>query len=187
MGLTRGNMVPPVLFSQCQRLTGYGNGGNGCFGAQCHIGRPALETQSAARCGAGALGENNQAAAGRNGFAGIVNQANCIAIGKETGKAQITAHKRIAEQPLLNNTIRIGYECHQKCHIQQTGMIGQNQQARALQTLHMAHFPGDDAQPANGVDKPAETSVNQGARLLLPLALIGIAPANPGASNPGNK
>ena len=94
------------------------------FGAQRYIRCPTLETQSPARCGAGALGENNQAAAPGNGFACVFDQTDGITIGEETGKAQVSAHNRIAEQPILNDTIRIGYECHQKHYIQQAGMVG---------------------------------------------------------------
>ncbi len=97
MGLAVGNMVPPVFFGQCQRLADYSNGGDVGFRAQRHIGRAALEMQRPARCGASAFRENNQAAAPGNGLACIFNQTDRIVIGKETGKTQVSAHKRIAE------------------------------------------------------------------------------------------
>lgn len=112
MGFTPGNVVPAMFFGQCQRLT---HDGNGCYPglcAQSNIGRTALETQGFSRCGAGALGENNQATASGDGRPRIINQPNRFIIGDKTGEPQITPHKRITEQSLLNNAIRIGNKRH---------------------------------------------------------------------------
>lgn len=112
MGFALGDMVPAMLFRQCQRRT---DDGNWCYPdlcAQRHIGRTALEIQGFARCGARSLGENNQAAATGNGRARILNQPHRLIVGNKTGEAQVPAHKRIAEQSLLNDAIRIGDKRH---------------------------------------------------------------------------
>ncbi|MPM90193.1 hypothetical protein SDC9_137310 [bioreactor metagenome] len=138
-----------------------------------HMRRAALQFHRALQRRARALGEDDQVVARRQRARAILHQLRTAAVADEACGLDRPARERVAQQRCLHDAVGTRNERDKEHHVDQRRMVGQDQQARAIEPLQMTHFVRDHAHPIHQPHEPAETVVDDGLRRVL--APLGIA------------